>query len=447
MKKFLLLFTAALCACQGPKLTRVDKLGAAEAMGGGLYYFLPRADVLVQIEVTRTTKTPGEFVNKTCLVEPILTAEQEKEIIRAEEVTYELGEVVVKPVPGIDVGHIYRLDLPKNFLSKNDLTLEYAPTGELKGGTIASEDLTAKVVTQVAVSLASVAGAFVGGKAPLAGQPVTKTQTCPPASSEEAVEVYDTFKELWASRTQLLSTMQMSEQVETTKWKVATLDAQLQSMLGRFVGTVEKKTITLSFLLDPKDWKAGGELTLFELHKNKGVKKVATSEAVVWNNKFDRKDMVDQGKPVTLKWVVPTSIDNLYSTKVVNTNEQVPKARLAYRIPKQGQVLIQQDKVTKAVKDLTIPQLGGLGYLPDLKSAEFTLYGGTGGLMKLTASTKTIDPDQISAGANAILELDSAFKGADPKDPRDKVIADLEKLVKIKELEDKLNGVVQSEED
>ncbi len=446
MKRIFLSSTILLCACGGPKLTHVDKLGAATAAERGLYYFLPRADVLVQVEVTRTTKKPGEFMKDTCIVKSMLTADQESEIIKEMKVTYEMGDVIIQPVAGIDVDHIYRLELPRNFLSKNDVTFEFAPSGELKGGTIASENLTAKVVTQAAVSIAEVAGTFLGvkdggGKAP-------DVKTCNDQNAVgEPLETYNALKRLLNDRSTLLSGMALSENVETTKWKIEKIDAQIEAILGRFVGTVEKKTITLSFLVDPKDLKDGQPVNLFELHKTKGVKRIQATDNVVWNDKFDRKENAEAGTPISLKWMVAPAVGSAYASATHGKGTMVEKTLLVYRIPKRGQAIVLHDKTPKAVKDLVIPQLGALGYLPNLKSAEFTLYEGTGGLMKLTASTKAMDPELIKAASAAYVGIDSTLRKPAELAPIDKLIQDLEKLARVKELEDKLNGTVTEEDE
>lgn len=439
MKTKLILLVALLCSCRSIELTKVQQIGAGTSDERAFYYYLPKADLLVQAEVTRTTKTPGEFKKYVCLIERFLTAEQREEIVKDTVRKFSAGAMTCKLVPRMDPEHIYRIKLPKCFLKRNDLTMEYLPSGELKGGKGSSEDLTAKVVVQTVSSLASVAGALAGrlpGALPVA--PPCDDGT---ASYKLAVERGDMIEKLLAARHALVIGMEPYEQASSLTAKLEQMDKQLLALFGQFMGTTEKKTIVLPFLLDPSSWKDGETVELFKLSKTVGIERTAQGD-VVWEDDFDAKKTLEKPEAVCLTWKAQTGTSTSYAG-ATNTAEVI-NARLVYRIPMQGRVLLKQGTVLRATQNIAIPQLGGLGYIPDLKSLEFTLFEGLGALATVTGSTKTIDPSIIDAAGKAFVHADTLLRA---KDPLDVEIEDLEKQVKRKELIDKLSGVAEQEEE
>lgn len=447
MKHVLLALCALLTACCAPRITPVSKLGAVATSDRSLYYYLPRADVSVQVEVTRTTKSPGDYLDYACLIEHLVPKSAIDGAVKSESVRYALGECAMKPVAGIDPGHIYRLDMPKGFMTKNNITIEYLPSGELKGGTLASENLTAKVVTQTVSSIVSIASAALGARSNkssdtlgLAGMNKCLAQGKVP---REALLAATQLEKLIGDRAKLLTTQAYGEPLENTKWRLEQVDHDIEVLLGRFIGITEKKTITLPFLLNPNDWNNGTEITLFELDAAAGVKRKAESDRVVWDGRFDEKGTATALKAVTIKWITDSSLDAVHSQINPKQGEKISKTMLAYRIPRNVQLALIHDGQTKAIKDVIIPQKGSLAFLPNLKSAEFALYEGTGGLAKLVGVSKSIDPDQIKAASDAIASGDTLFSKPDPTDV---LIHDLEQQVKLKELQDKLNGVAVEDE-
>lgn len=414
----------------------------------------------MSVEVIRTSQTLGPLYEDLCAIRKYLTKEEyQKARKRETSNTYSVGEINVKTISSVDPEHIYRLVLSNKFFKRNDVSFEFTQTGELKGGKLTQEDLTAKVMTQTLGSLAS-----LGGSIASKGESTAATrdeEECRSAKiSESAKLVADEIAKLISSRTKVISSIETMEQSGVAGFKLERINARLNELFAMFVGSTQKKTIAYSFLLDPDTWAdtdGDGVFTsvdLFWLDKINGVRqfKNDANQQGPWVDDFDTRTLSDSASTLRVAWVLPPRMRGCYSTI---EGLALNKAGLVYRIPARGELQIFEIRkerasadapwVTKAdllaVKELNIPQKGSLGMLPNFKATEFTLLEGTGALLKISGSTKSIDPSQIDVAGKALIKAKEDLTPAATPDPRDKIISDLEKQVKIKELEDKLKTV------
>ncbi len=134
----------------------------------------------------------------------------------------------------------------------------------------------------------------------------------------------------------------------------------------------------------------------------------------------------------------PESIASVVSSVGINTPECQNRSGFYYRLPVFCNLIISNgDKKEKPV-EVTIPQFGFVTSLPvNLKNVKITFHAGTGALKSIAGESAILQLADVEAAGKSLVGVSESLE---KKDKRDKQIEDLEKDVKIKELQDKLNG-------
>lgn len=441
---FALLFIASVTACKQVSVTHVPSMGASDKNDRGIYYYLPRTDLVVQVEVTRTTKTAGDLAAEAQLkkyYEPLNF--DPKKCITAASQACAVKSASLRSIPSIDSAQIYRLSVPRRFLQSNNITAEYAENGELKSGKSSFEDHTFQLITQTINTVSAFAQAAAGRGEEVADP--FKDDTTPAGKAAAAI------LEIRRAKYGLLIGTPTGANKDALAYKIDELDKQEQALLARFTGTVKKETATLGILVDPAraELDPTKGLDILKVYSD-GVEQQVTNDRLARVDDLDSQKKAGAFETISIRWAAKAANMGLGTVAA----GAVPKCALVYRVPANMTGVVKGTGTQNGAaytkvycaQDVQVPQLGAVGFLPKLNEMEFALHPGLGSLKSLVGATKSLDPENVKTLTDATLGLDTAFKASPAADPRDKQIADLEKEVKIKELLDKLNGTPEVEE-
>lgn len=432
MKKILTVALIGILFGCSPSM-KVSKVTSGENRNAkqGFYYALPKANILVNIDIKQTKVKPGKYSKYAIYV----TDEKVEKTIKTKFV---IENITINTVSDIDTSNIYRVEIDNNFMKKNSFSMEFLQKGEIKGAEFITEDQTVKLVTTTLNTVGTLFGKVVGAMLGTGGtRKLDSAQTLTIIDSVN--QIVDKIKWIRIQKETLLSNSTWEGDAISLKYMIEELTKKETELLSCFLGTKKTKVITYQFLIEPD--KSITTYELLAINKENGIKRLYSKGNTVWNTEFDN-DTLTKSDTVILQLEEKASIATVIKNETVKINSN--SNGLIYRIPANYYAKILRNKRNKKVEEMQIPQFGEIAAIPvGLKEVKVTFFQKTGAINTISGTNTVLQLEDVEAIGETINNLDSLYV---KKDERDRIIEDLEKQVKIKELEDKLNGVISDEE-
>jgi hypothetical protein len=422
-------------------LTHVNELGSANSRE--LHYYLPKNDFIMTVEMERTKKTPGELWkgNEAAIKGyAALLGIEEKEIVQLESTVFKVKNATMERTTSVDLACLYRIDPKAGFLRKRTVSMKWGPAGEGFGGSMTDESQAWTVVTEAVKLTASVASIAVGKSISDTDQQTLIAKLT--ADGQPIALVVKEILRIRAVKQAHLEKPTPGLTKEALAFVIEQLETQEKKHMAQLFGTIKKEMAPVAFHI-PGDKFLGtaGELKVFALYKS-GVKILVSQDGSTVRTDGRFNTVVDppgnELGAIKVKW--KSNGVTTTTTKPPAEPTPIKGAAIAYRIPAICTFTADLAMNDTLPKDLFVmrtelAQAGVVQYLPKVKELEFEMHQGLGSLSSVKLSNRRLDLSGAGDAGAAGKGLSDALK---KPDPRDKLILDLEKDAKIKELKEKL---------
>lgn len=393
----------------------------------GFYYALPKTYLNIAVTIQKKTIKQGAYFEYAkCVGLPEVGEVENKS-------EYIVKEAVITNNVYLDKSQIYQLDVNQKFLNKSEFSIEYATNGELTSGNISNEDqVLPAIITTVNVikDIASVAGFGLGENTD--GLQEKLCDALPEFVKVDLKRISD----LNTSISMLLEKGPDGIDIEQVKYRLKTLKAIRDEIISKFTKTINVKSITVNFEVDPSE--VTQPITLLRFNKNKGFNRVydknlhnsnikITDKILFHSNEITEKDGSVDLHLVYLNKLVSSTI----STTVSDSEDtNATSGSFYYRIPAQAKFKVMVAGVNKGEATLAVPQEGVTVSAPSkLRNITFKLHPGLGSIYSVSGKTS-----EAKFG-----EMDSLRKTIFT-DKNEKSIKELENKIKIRDLKKELEG-------
>ena len=433
MKKKLILLACGLllfnCATiQTKSLTKIDK-----ETDEGFFYYLPKKHLSLHFTIEKSVPKKGVFSDiAECF------GFDESEVIKSEKPFYKIVKITNSSRALPDVSQVYQLQLNQKFLNKTEFELRYSAEGELTGGSLESTDEILPLVNTVV----NVAGSFfLGGNFQSGDQVSLADFDCAALDSnqsryEKAKSTLNKIKAFNSSIADMLEGVEITMDLETKKYSHEQLLKLRNELLSKFTGKLKKQTEVLTFEIDPDDIPESG-LEILHFDKSAGIE---TKLMARLDSKFIGCSLGQNKKVYKIK--VKSKDQELKES--IDSKTNIETGSFYYRLPVNASFEIHLNDKRVNYFEEQIPQWGSTLAVPEtLEKIAFELYPGLGSLKTIGGISSTLNKEGLKELDSTLTSLKSKLKD----NSKDILIEELEKDVKIKELQDKLNSTtgVQTE--
>lgn len=401
----------------------------------GFYYALPKTILIASFEIEKKTFEKGTFSEYA----PCFDIKAET----TNSISYKIKNMEITSRSVLDKTKVYQMNMSRNFLNKNEFSLEYSKEGELTSSDIKNENQIAPLISTI-VNYAT----LIPGIAKLGKQ---EENPCPDSTSEKytlAKASYDKAVLYQAMRRKILENSDGSNK-EAIEFKLQKVDQLQEEQLTDFTGKIAVKTIKIQFEIDPEEMdemqngaSTYNKIKLFSIDKTKGIKMAPEFSNYV-NTGFENNEITSDENIYIQLHKMEKGIGDIVGS---NNKKDDKKASFYYNIPAEARFqILKETKEKNTVEkqaDLMVPQYGIVAAGPsNMKNMTFKLHPGLGSILSVSGTTATVDLEKLNGSPEKISGILDKLKKEEPEDPKDKLIKQLEQDVKIKELQDKLNAV------
>lgn len=438
MKKITpLLAIVVLWSCSTVRTSQLNSGTASNA--NGFYYALPKTILMASFEIEKKTIEAGKYSEYA----PCFDIEVEE----TAGTSYKIKNMEITSRSILDKTKVYQMNMSRNFLNKNDFSLEYSKDGELTSSDIKNESQIVPLISTV-VNYAT----LIPGIAGLGSEPVASLHS--PCNNQEekkyklAKENYDKILIYQNMLKKILENSDGSNK-EVVEFKLQKVNQLRDELLSDFTGKITTKSVKIQFEIDPEDMDEIGngastynKIKLFYIDKTKGIKMAPEFSNYVTTG-FEKEEIT----PTETIYIQLHKIEKGIGEAIARYNKKDDKkASFYYNIPAEARFqILKETKDKNTVEkqaDLMVPQYGIVAAGPsNMKNMVFKLHPGLGSILSISGTTATVDLEKLNAAPEKISGILDKFKKEEPEDPKDKLIKQLEQDVKIKELKDKLNAV------
>lgn len=426
----------------------VSRVGTAtEESTNSFYYALPKSSIIVTTEVEKKIAKPGVYAK----VAPLFGFEKGK-ICDAAKTTYEVTKTDITTKSYLDEDQVFKYNLSRNFMNKNDFKVEFAPNGEIINSEITNESQIVPLLS----SVLSFAGSIYGSVSTLSSTEISGTVTIPVGDLALYNQAKVDFQALLDLKGSYYKALQNDNGAtkEIVELKLKKFEEAMNDLTSKFTGVIKKSTHQLVFEIDPKDFtKEVNGLTeidntkqtidLFYFDETKGVKRILTQGFAIPDE--DIEDSTVSKSKYTIKLF---KINNKDITKIYpDVNQKKTSGAFFYRMPVNAKYLVfTTDIATSKEKnektfDISIPQYGLTLAAPDnMKSMNFKLHPTLGSILSANGTTKSIDAAAVEKLGTSASGLLDKFKKEEDPNKKDELIKELERDLKIKQLQEQLNS-------
>ncbi|MDQ7959809.1 DUF4831 family protein [Flavobacterium lindanitolerans] len=439
MKKIITLFAIILLwSCSTVRTSQLNS--TATSTKNGFYYALPKTILIVSFEIEKKTVEDGDF-SKYARCFDIKKKD-------SSGTSFKIKNIEITSRSILDETKVYQMNMSRNFLNKNDFSLEYSKEGELTSSDIKNENQIIPLISTI-VNYAT----LVPGLATLKGDEkkafTTGLDLCSKTEEKEyrlAKEKYDRIIQYESMQDKILENSDGSGK-EVVDFKLQKVKQLRDELLSDFTGKITTKTVKVQFEIDPEKMitKKNNVITynkimLLSVNKTEGIKMAPEFSNYV-NTGFEN----NQITPTETMYVQVQKIEKGIGEAVGTNNKREGKASFYYNIP--AETRFQILKITNSTStvekqtDLMIPQYGIVAAAPsNMKNTTFKLHPGLGSILSVSGTTATVDLEKLNAIPEKASDILDKFKKEEPVDPKDKLIRQLEQDVRIQELQNKLNS-------
>lgn len=353
----------------------------------GVYYYLPKNIIKVDIPVTVTEKRIGRWkkYNKTCLHNNDLPTKYSTDTV----VTIDAPTMTLIAQPDLDQQYFVDITASSNPFRSLAGTFELSSDQILNGATAKVSDTT----YDFTVSLATIAarGFAVSGLSPAQKAQQTDDKKNK-ANADQDCKAYKKIEKQIASLAQDLRT---SVSIDVYKELKANLTAQAQTLYSYFTVESSVQKTNWTFYVEPQQgWSVDKSIGLI------GDDRKPLAHTKIGKNTYRVDDSVscDTSKHVCVRI---KAIKN-------NAGKYTKGAGLVYRLPGRATVSVESKNEIKGEQSLVIAQFGSVNSLPSRFGAisselsTFTLDPLTGGLKSLGINGSGLSTEQGTALTNYI---------------------------------------------
>jgi len=426
----------------------VTRIGVAkdESMNS-FYYALPQSNLLVTVEVEKKIVKPGVY--KTVAE---LFGFNIKEICSTETTSYKITKTDISTKTYFDDDQIFKYNFSKNFLNKNDFKIEFAANGEIINSEVKNESQVLPVASSVLGFIGSVYGSITTLSTPILPKVDSGLKNDDLILYKHAAADFKSLNDLKDSYYKALQNDNGTTK-EIVELKLKKFEDAMNDIISKFTGTINKKTFQLVFEIEPKEFvsftndislinTSSQTKDLFYFDSTKGISRILNQ---TWFAPIE--EIENSGVSQTVKYSIKLfKIDNESLVKInPDVNKTKTSGGLYYRMPVNAKFIINttQNNVVKTEKsfDITIPQYGLTLAAPDnMKSLNFKLHPTLGSILSVEGTTKSVDTEAIDKLGTSSSGLIDKFKEVEEPNKKDALIKELERDIKIKELQEQLNG-------
>lgn len=478
MKKIIIALVFIATGC-GSKAT-VSKISDVDASSSnGFYYALPKSNLIITVDIEKKETEPGEYKDiANCFgFTDIITAKKKS-------FKYKKADVITKTY--LDSAQVFKYNFSNNFLNKNEFKLEYAANGEISNSEFKNENQTVPILSTTIGLAASVYGSAAALFKEKSNKDcfnlqsrynmltISKTKYKSLSEAEKAKynaelasyladkSLFDKadkeFKYLNTIKEKYLKALseENGANKEIVDAKIQKLEDAMDEISSKYTGVIKKTIYQATFEINPMDFintsanphsinttSNADQKDLFYFDVSKGINKILVDNLIATNEEIE-----DASCATTIIYgiklikIYNESI-NILASKTANPQDG---AAFYYRIPVTARFEIYRKNVGGSVTniktfDVIVPQYGLVVAAPsNMKNLNFKLHPGLGSILSVEGITKSLDVDAISKLGTASSGLIDKFKKEEEPNKKDELIKDLERDIKIKDLQQQLNS-------
>ncbi len=344
------------------------------------YYSLPRTTLVVEVEVNKTTMTPGPYAQYAGRLLGL------NDIIARSSNKYEITDIKIKSFADPDPDHLYMVSFPDD--SAVNRYLSFSQSGLLLGlgnKTFSAEAQTSGIESKTYNKQSTDAGfthfldtnlmeridtivEYIREDTITFQRQSLRRSWVEKSTEQRAREVADYILELREKKFDLISGFQeISYSKEALEYMYASMNQLESDYLDLFTGVTKKEKFRYRFIHRPTKRDAGSRHILFSFSSIYGILNA---------------DDVD-GRPMILTYhrsQLTDPLDKISEPRTAPSNEA--DTGLHYRIPEYADIKLHMDNELVAEARMLINQFGIVSHLP-AKDLEIRLDPGTGSIQSI----------------------------------------------------------------